>query len=115
MNMTSLMRSANTPIYDRVTRPLSTIYDRVTRPLSTIYVLKMMIHKLNRTRKNSKCYKIKESLNVIDGFSLSFQMPVFIKERFTNKDKLGMMVVIMTVNVSMLNLDSTDVQTGINV
>ena len=54
-------------------------------------------------------------MNVIDGFSLSFQMPVFIKERFTNKDKLGMMVVIMTVNVSMLNLDSTDVQTGINV
>lgn len=39
-------------------------------------------------------------------------MPVFTRVESTNKEKLGMMDVITTVNVLMLNLDNTDVLIG---
>lgn len=39
-------------------------------------------------------------------------MPVFTRVEFTNKETVGMMDVITTVNVLMLNLDNTDVLIG---
>lgn len=42
----------------------------------------------------------------------SFQLLVFTRESFTNKDRLGMMVVTTAVNALMHKEDNTDAMTG---